>query len=64
MEKLPLLNKEIADLTSLVSLLFKIPPHLGERVDTLQRSNNDISPDPTIFKDNEVEADWGTAYVE
>ena len=64
MEELPLLNKEIADLTSLLSLLFKRPPNLGERVDTLQRSNSDISPDPTIFKDNEVEADWGTAYVE
>ncbi|PMD57900.1 uncharacterized protein K444DRAFT_631626 [Hyaloscypha bicolor E] len=63
MEKLSLLNKEIANLISLLSLLFKRPPNLGERVNILQRSNSNISPDPTIFKDNEVEANWGTAYV-
>lgn len=64
MEELLLLNKEIADLTSLLSLLFKRPPNLEERVETLQSSKSDISPDPTSFEDNEVEADWGTTYVE
>jgi hypothetical protein len=64
MDELPPLYKEIADLTTLLSLLFQRPPNLGERVDTLQASNSDISPSPPFFKDNEVEADGGTAYVE
>lgn len=64
MDELPPLYKEIADLTTLLSLLFKRSPNLGERVDTLQASNSDISPDPPFCKNNEVEADRGTAYVE
>jgi len=64
MNELPLLYKEIADLTTLLSLLFKRSPNLGEKVDTLQASNSDISPNPPFFKDNEVEADEGIAHVE
>lgn len=60
MDELPLLYKEIANLTTLLSLLFKRSPDLRGRVDTLQTSNSDISPDPPFFNDNEVEADEGT----